>query len=559
MTNPVEAILFDMGGTLRGTVRKSKPEVDALIRQILDLIDHDAPVDEFAALLEARAAAYRRWAEKTMLELNEEDLWTKWMLPDRPAEQVSGMALQLNGLYREATGTRILFTETRDVLLELFRRGYRLGLVSNTTSSSEVPAALAEMQLAGCIETVILSTVVGKRKPDPAILLEATRRMGIAPEECAYVGDKVDRDVAAARKAGFSRAIILRDPRKPVLERGNHPDLKPDAVITDLTGLLEIFPRRSAPQPAAVYDASLSTMWAMQNFPSLADFFEAARRMGFARIELNHKVTTLMLENLDLSRFRFSSVHEPCPADITEQELKKRDWLISSLDEACREEGVRAIKRSIDMAKRTGAGTVVIHAGQTAHIPGNPEMELRALLAGGRQDSDEYRGIQAGMIRFRAEHAQGSLASVKKSISELLAYAEPRGIRLGLENRYHYLEHPSPDELQLLLALAGPERIGLILDLGHAEALARMGFYPRSEWLRRFGTRIIGTHLHDVDGTTDHLAPGLGDADFLTLAASLPQNAFRTCEFQSHNTPEQVRAGLRFLEEHGCIQYLGPN
>jgi HAD superfamily hydrolase (TIGR01549 family) len=557
MTNPVEAILFDMGGTLRSTVRKSKTEIEALIRRILKLIDYDAPVDEFAALLEARAAAYRGWARTTMVELNEADLWTKWMLPDRPTDQVRGLAVQLNQLYREATGTRIIFSETQDVLLELFRRGYRLGLVSNTTSSSEVPAALAEMHLAGCFETVILSTVVGKRKPDPAILLEATQRMSIAPGKCAYVGDRVNPDVAVARKAGFSRAIILRNPSQPVPEEVHSPSLAPDAVIADLTGLLEIFPRRSAPRPAAVYDASLSTMWAMQNFPSLADFFEAARRMGFARIELNHKVTTLMLGSLDLSRQQFSSVHEPCPADISEQELKKRDWLISSLDEACRVEGVRAIKRSIDMADRTGAGAVVIHAGQSAHGPGKPETELRALLAAGRQGSDEYRAIQAGMIRFRAEHAPASFASVEKSISELLAHAGQRGIRLGLENRYHYFEHPSPDELQLLLALAGPDRIGMIFDLGHAEALSRLGFYPRSEWLERFAPRIIGTHLHDIDGTTDHLVPGGGDADFSSLAASLPENAFRTCEFQAHNTPEQVRAGLRFLQEHGCIRYLG--
>ena len=36
----------------------------------------------------------------------------------------------------------------------------------------------------------------------PEGLLEAAQRMGIASEACAYVGDRVDRDVAAARSAG---------------------------------------------------------------------------------------------------------------------------------------------------------------------------------------------------------------------------------------------------------------------------------------------------------------------------------------------------------------------
>ncbi len=125
---------------------------------------------------------------------------------------------------------------------------------------------------------------------------------------------------------------------------------------------------------------------------------------------------------------------------------------------------------------------------------------------------------------------------------------------LGLENRYHFMEFPSPDELGELLDLAGPERLGFIYDVGHAQALSRLGFFPHEEWLTRFAPRIIGTHLHDVIGIQDHLAPGLGDVDFDLIAAYLPKEAFRTCEFLGSNTPEQVRNGLKVLQEHGCIQ-----
>jgi sugar phosphate isomerase/epimerase len=124
-----------------------------------------------------------------------------------------------------------------------------------------------------------------------------------------------------------------------------------------------------------------------------------------------------------------------------------------------------------------------------------------------------------------------------------------------LENRYHYLEHPSPDELDVLLGLAGPEQVGFIFDIGHAETLDRLGFHPKKEWLDRFAPRIIGTHLHDVITTVDHYAAGLGDADFNTLAGVLPENAFRTCEFQNFNSPEQVKAGVEFLVKNNCIKY----
>ena len=118
--------------------------------------------------------------------------------------------------------------------------------------------------------------------------------------------------------------------------------------------------------------------------PTLADFFEFARRTGFARIELNHKVTSAMLAGIDLDRYHFSSVHEPCPADISADELKKRDWLISSTNEENRCEGVKAIQRTVDLAHRLGAPTIVIHAGQ-AHSDSLPEKELRTLIANGQR------------------------------------------------------------------------------------------------------------------------------------------------------------------------------
>ncbi len=160
-----------------------------------------------------------------------------------------------------------IFPETRETVLDLFRAGYRLGLVSNTTSSIEAPRLLAEHGIAGCFEAVILSCQVGKRKPGAAILLEATRRMGILPEQCAYIGNLPDRDVAAARKAGFSRTVILRDPHRPV-ELPADPSLLPDHFIDNLKELLDIFPPlHKGQKPASndrVYDASLSTMWGMK-------------------------------------------------------------------------------------------------------------------------------------------------------------------------------------------------------------------------------------------------------------------------------------------------------
>ncbi len=553
-TRQIEAILFDMGGTLRSTRKRSRDERLKYTAEILTLLGSTADPAKFSRLLARRSTAYRRWARETMVELNEAELWTRWLLPEWPEAQIREQALALNTLWRDATGERVIFPEVAEVLVELFRRGYRLGLVSNTTSSTEAPDALRKLGLINYLETIVLSAVVGKRKPDPGILLEATTRMRIDPRCCAYVGDLPHRDVAAGREAGFSKTILIRRRSSRGTKGIADARLEPDAAIRNLRELLKIFPPRTPPRPAPVFAASISTMWAMSDFDSLADFIEAGRRIGFGGVELNHQVDSAMLAGIDLTAPDFSSVHEPCPADISVGVLKKRNWLISATDEECRREGVKSMQRSIDLAGLLGAHTVVVHSG-TVHPDRSLEDRLRHLFETDQSRSSQYQDLKAQLSAKRREFAPAGLSAVKKSLAELLDYAGQTGIRLGLENRYHYLEFPSPDELEELFCLAGPDRLGFIYDVGHAQALSCLGFYPHGEWLKRFAPRIIGTHLHDVTGLQDHQVPGQGEVDFDLIAAYLPKEAFRTLEFQGQHTHEQVIAGLRFLEEHRCLRH----
>jgi FMN phosphatase YigB (HAD superfamily)/sugar phosphate isomerase/epimerase len=557
MSKNIDAILFDMGGTLRRTLRRSPVEKVEIVSQILKLIDSDVPPAEFAQLLTARFRAYRRWAMRNLIELNESDLWTKWLLPDHPPGQVNKKALLLNQLWRDANGKHIVFPETRETVLTLFRRGYRLGLVSNTTSSVEVPRLLEELGIAGFFETVILSCVVGIRKPDPSILLMAAERMGVCPERCAYIGNTPRRDVVAAREAGFARNVILRDPQNPP-SFPQDAALTPDHSIDNLKELLGLFPARLSAGSkrlgagGLVYNVSLSSMWAKSNFPVLGDFFLAAGRLGFPKIELNHQVDSGMLVSVDLGEYVISSIHEPCPADIPVETLKARDWMISSPDEDCRQHGVASIKRTIELAGALSVRTVVVHAGHVS-LDMVLEKKLRSLFEEGLIESAEYEEVKSLMKDRRLKLIGPRLEAVVKSLKELLDFASRFEVRLGLENRYHLFDIPTQDEMATLLSLSEPDRLGFVYDVGHAMAMDRLGFYPNEMWLKRFGGRIFGTHLHDVIGISDHYAPGLGEVDFRMVAGYLPKEAFRTIEVMSFNTPEQVKTGLKTVVDAGCV------
>lgn len=551
MNENIEAILFDVGGTLRGSRKKTETEKINLVEGIVKLLETDLSAEELALILTERNNAYTRWSRESHIELDEVGQWTQWLLPDWPVEQIRALAFDLNPIWRKATAERPVFPEAQEVLHELFNRGYRLGIVSNTVSSFEVPGILEDMGLSGCFDVVLLSCVEGIRKPDPAFLKLAVERMEIDPGKCVYVGNKLDRDVDSSRKAGYAKSFILLD-SKDHDQLSDDPALTPDQYLENLKDLLHIFPKlEKKPSIQPVYDISLSTMWASK-FPSLVEFFESARRIGFRRVELNHMIDSEMLSKVNLDDFQISSVHEPCPADISTSELKERDWIISALDDEGRKKGVEAIKRSIDLAHKNGVKSIIVHAGFVSADP-TLENRLRKLVKKGKSDLDEFVQIQQTMVEERARLAGPRMESVRRSLSELLAYAKEFEIRLGIENRYHYYDIPTLPELSELLELAGPDQLGFIYDVGHAQTLDRLGFYTHEDWLRLYADRIIGVHFHDVQGVEDHFAPGLGDVDFDMIAPYIPEGAFLTCEVQPKNSPEQVKNGLKYLLEHACI------
>lgn len=562
MTNPaIKAIFFDMGWTLRHTV-KDPIQQQAWLEKIIVLTGLPWSPAEMGKQFTERALAYKKWGEESLVELCPTDLWLDWMLPELPREFVQANAIEMNRYWRKAIGEGQLVPHATEVVRELFQRGYRLGIISNTVSSEETPNLVKKFGIDQYFEITILSCNFGKRKPDPSIFHAATDWMGVAPSNCAYVGDQIDRDIYGSKHAGFNLAIQI----KHAQDKQDTPGIyfeKPDHVIYSLTELLDIFPKRyhkavDAPAPHSksngkhAWKVSLSTMWSHENNIALPELLPILEGLDLSGIELSHRINSENLFGFDLDRFPIRSLHEPCPSDVSTVVLAKKDWLISATDEHKRQQGVRMMMRTIDLAQELGVGHIVVHAG-TAGLPDLDEKQLRNLHEAGKKDSDEYLALKQAMIDKRNAVIEGRMNSVVRSIKELLAYASGKNIRLALENRYHLYDIPVPDELEMLLSLAGPDRIGFQFDVGHGQALDAMGFYSFMEWVDRFSDRIVGLHLHDVRGVVDHYSPGLGEIDYRRFAKMIPVDAQRTLEVHGSNSIDDIYSGLQLLGDTGLI------
>lgn len=88
------------------------------------------------------------------------------------------------------------------------RRGYKLGLLSNTQSFDLDFIRREGLDL--LLDDMCLSCDCGLLKPDPAIYDLASRRMGLPPEEILMIGDSRPDDVEGARAAGLAALLLDR-------------------------------------------------------------------------------------------------------------------------------------------------------------------------------------------------------------------------------------------------------------------------------------------------------------------------------------------------------------
>lgn len=242
MSPNIDTIFFDVGATLRYVVED--PEFAAAAeRELMELVGAEEPHDVFFEKLEKNWKAYRKQAKSVLLDVSEMELWLQYLLPDYPAERVAPNAARLTRLWRDHDGRRLAHDDVIPTLKELVRRGYKLGIIANTITETEIPDWMCQAKVADCFKTVILSSKVRLRKPDPAIYLLASRCIGSVPERCAYVGDNPVRDVEGAVNAGYGSMILYEDAGTADRE-GKLPTVQPDYRIRAIGELLDLFPPR---------------------------------------------------------------------------------------------------------------------------------------------------------------------------------------------------------------------------------------------------------------------------------------------------------------------------
>jgi len=239
----IQAIFFDMGGTLqtfwhsRELRLKATPGIqNKLLAEGIDLKLNNEQLYE---LITAGLEKYHLLSMQTLDELPAQRVWCEFILKGIvDAQRLSCQAAEDLMFYIETNYYhREMRPEIPSVLQAIKQMGLKIGLISNACSQGQVPANLLEYGILNYFDPIVISSVYGRRKPDPSIFHYAARMAKAPTSECAYIGDRVNRDIVGSRRAGFRLAVQIRhDFKHGETDEGATPDV----FIEDMTELLDI-------------------------------------------------------------------------------------------------------------------------------------------------------------------------------------------------------------------------------------------------------------------------------------------------------------------------------
>lgn len=181
------AVLFDLDGTLLD----SAPDFFATLAVMAERRGWEAPADALIRPVVSKGS-------RAMLAA---------AFPQLEQDQREALVDEFLDTYQDLIGQHArLFDGVEPMLQALEQAGCRWGIVTNK------PEYLAQLILPQHGWQQRCAVLVGgdtypEKKPHPMPLLEAARQLGVAPEQCVYVGDD-ERDVAAARAAGMPSVAV---------------------------------------------------------------------------------------------------------------------------------------------------------------------------------------------------------------------------------------------------------------------------------------------------------------------------------------------------------------
>lgn len=128
-----------------------------------------------------------------------------------------------------------LYPNVKNLLTALRENGYKVYLLTNAQKSFTLPE-LRYLGIHNMFEDIVISSEVGRRKPDIQMFDTLIKKNNLEPSECIMVGNDYESDIVGAENAGMQTCYVKSNLSPKEDER---KEIKADMVV-DTANLFNI-------------------------------------------------------------------------------------------------------------------------------------------------------------------------------------------------------------------------------------------------------------------------------------------------------------------------------
>jgi len=296
---------------------------------------------------------------------------------------------------------------------------------------------------------------------------------------------------------------------------------------------------------------SLSTCWNSHRHTDGRAMLREIRELGFDYAELSHGIRISLLPGIldavDAGEIRISSLHNFCPLPMGVDHPAPNLFKFTADNPRERENAFKHTLKTLETAVRVKAPLVVLHLG-SIEMKDYTE-KLLGLVGEGKKETPKYEKLCEEVVFRREEKKERALQHAYEVLQRVVKAAEPRGIKLGIENREALEEIPLESDYPFFFKEFTSPSVVYWHDTGHAQIKANLGFIHHAMHLESLRDRLHGFHIHDVQFPgRDHRAPGTGMIDFAALARLVKPQHLKVFEFSPSLSPEDAKQGVGHLQ-----------
>ncbi len=220
---PTKAVLFDLDNTLIDFMKLKRMcienAVDAMIDAGLELHKTEATNIILEIYFDSGIENQRIFQDFSNKVLGREDY---------PI-----MAAGINAYRRTKVSYMEPYPHAISTLTELVKRGIKTGIVTDA-GKMQAWIRISALKIRHLLDIVVTFDDTGKQKPNPEPFKKALNELNLEANECLFVGDWIERDIAGANSMGMTTCFARYGSEKKVTE--SHANYE----IDDIRDILSI-------------------------------------------------------------------------------------------------------------------------------------------------------------------------------------------------------------------------------------------------------------------------------------------------------------------------------